>query len=160
MRRTLLALLAGLVLIPALAAAADFPIDLNSASLEEIMELPLPPEEAPGIDARDLETLKPLVRTEPVEEDIFTQRMNVAQRNVRRWGKSEGSNEGLIDLWIDLAKDPPNINTASMFQLQNLQNVSPVDAVAIYKHRAAIGSYRGRRDLRFRLYERPLAGQV
>ena len=171
MRRTLLALLAGLVLIPALAAAADFPIDLNSASLDEIMELPLPPEKAqaiyeyrefrayfdnvydlmkvPGIDAKDLETLKPLVRTELVQEDLFSQRMNVAQQNVRRWGKSEGSNEGLIDLWIDLAKDPPNINTATMFQLQNLQNVSPVDAVAIYEHRKAIGSYRGRRDLRF-----------
>ncbi len=135
------------------------------------MELPLPPEEAqaiyeyrefrayfesvydlmkvPGIDARDLETLKPLVRIEPVEEGLFTQRMNAVQRNVRRWGKSEGSNEGLIDLWIDLAKDPPNINTASTFTLQNLQNVSPVDAVGIYKHRKAIGSYRGRRDLRY-----------
>ena len=96
MRRTLLAWLAGLVLIPALAAAADYPIDLNSASLEEIMELPLPPEDAravyeyrefrsyfesvydlmkvPGIDARDLETLKPLVRIEPVEKDYFSQR--------------------------------------------------------------------------------------
>ncbi len=167
----MLAWLAGLVLIPALAAAAYYPIDLNSASLEEIMELPLPPEDAraiyeyrefrsyfesvydlmkvPGIDARDLETLKPLVRIEPVEKDYFSQRMNVAQRNVRRWGSSEGSNEGLIDLWIDIAKDPPNINTASLFELQNLQNVSPVDAVAIYEHRKAIGSYRGRRDLRY-----------
>ncbi len=151
--------------------AAEFPIDLNSATLEEIMQLPIPPEHAkaiyeyreyrsyfksvydlmkvPGIDAEELEILKPLVRIEPVEADYLAQRMQVAQRNVRMWGASEGSNEGLIDLWIDIAKDPPNINTASVYDLMNLQNVSPVDAVAIVKHRKAIGSYRGRRDLRY-----------
>ncbi len=152
-------------------AAAEFPIDLNSASLEEIMQLPIPPQDAraiyeyrefrsyfksiydlmkvPGIDAQELEVLKPLVRIEPVEVDYFARRMSIAQRSVRRWGASEGSNEGLIDLWIDIAKDPPNINTASVYDLMNLQNVSPVDAVAIVKHREAIGSYRGRRDLRY-----------
>jgi DNA uptake protein ComE-like DNA-binding protein len=157
--------------IGGLAAAADFPIDLNSATLEEIMELPLPPEDAraiyeyrefrayfesvydlmkiDGIDARELETLKPLVRIEPVGIDYFAERMSVAQRNVRSWGSSEGSNEGLIDLWIDIAKDPPNINTAGLYELMNLQNVSPVDAVAIFQHREAIGSYRSRRDLRY-----------
>jgi DNA uptake protein ComE-like DNA-binding protein len=153
------------------ASAAEFPIDLNSAPLEEIMELPVPREDAEaiyryrefrayftsvydlmkveGIDVADLETLKPLVRIEPVEIDYFAARMNVAQRSVRRWGSSEGSNEGLIDLWIDIAKDPPNINTASIYDLMNLQNVSPVDAVAIFNHRKAIGTYRGRRDLRY-----------
>ena len=152
-------------------SAAEFPIDLNSATLAEIMELPISAEEAqaiyqhrefrsyfesvydlmkvPGIDAHQLEMLKPLVRIEPVETDYFAERMSVAQRNVRSWGSSEGSNEGLIDLWIDIAKDPPNINTAGLYDLMNLQNVSPVDAVAIFKHRKAIGSYRGRRDLRY-----------
>jgi DNA uptake protein ComE-like DNA-binding protein len=165
-------LLSGLLILAAVTAqGADFPIDLNSAELEEIMELPLPPEEAraiydyrefrayfesvydlmkvPGIDAEDLEKLKPLVRIEPVEIDYFAERMSIAQRNVRSWGSSEGSNEGLIDLWIDIAKDPPNINTAGLYDLMNLQNVSPVDAVAIFKHRDNIGSYRGRRDLRY-----------
>ena len=153
------------------ACAADFPIDLNSASLEEIMELPIPPEDAQaiydyreyrayfesvydlmkieGIDVQDLATLKPLVRIEPVARDYFAERMSVTQRSVRSWGSSEGSNEALIDLWIDIAKDPPNINTAGLYELMNLQNVSPVDAVAIFNHRDAIGSYRGRRDLRY-----------
>jgi len=160
-----------ILLLPVRMAAAEFPIDLNSASLEEIMQLPIPPEDAraiyeyrefrsyfksvydlmkvPGIDAQELEVLKPLVRIEPVEVDYFARRMSIAQRSVRRWGASEGSNEGLIDLWIDIAKDPPNINTAGVYDLMNLQNVSPVDAVAIIKHRKAIGSYRGRRDLRY-----------
>ncbi|MFH1311728.1 MAG: helix-hairpin-helix domain-containing protein [Candidatus Eisenbacteria bacterium] len=152
-------------------SAAEFPIDLNSAPLADIMELPLSAEDAqavyeyrefrsyfgsvydlmkvPGIDAGKLEILKPLVRIEPVDIDYFAERMNVAQRNVRSWGSSEGSNEGLIDLWIDIAKDPPNINTAGVYDLMNLQNVSPVDAVAIFKHRTAIGTYRSRRDLRY-----------
>jgi DNA uptake protein ComE-like DNA-binding protein len=161
-----------ILLLAALAVqAAEQPVDLNSASLEEILDLPLPEEDAraiyhyrefrayfesfydlmkvPGIDARDLETLRPLVRIEPVPVDEFAERMQTAQRNVRRWGSSEGSNEGLIDLWIDIAKDPPNINTADAYDLMNIQNVSPVDAVAIYNHRKAIGSFRGRRALRY-----------
>ena len=150
---------------------ADFPIDLNSASLEEIKELPIPPEVAQaiydyreyrsyfesvydlmkikGIDAEELLVLKPLVRIEPVRQDYLAQRMSQTQRAIRSWGSSEGSNEALIDLWIDIAKDPPNINTASLYELMNLQNISPVDAVAIFSHRDAIGSYRSSRDLRF-----------
>jgi DNA uptake protein ComE-like DNA-binding protein len=163
-----------LVLIGVLAGcclAAETPIDLNSASLEEIMQLPIPPDEAraiydyreyrsyfnsvydlmkvKGIDAKDLAVLKPLVRIEPVKRDYFAERMSETQRAIRSWGSSEGSNEALIDLWIDIAKDPPNVNTAGLYDLMNLQNISPVDAVAIFEHRAAIGGYRSRRDLRY-----------
>lgn len=150
---------------------ADFPIDLNSASLEEIKQLPISPEKAiaiyeyrqfrsyfksfydlmrvPGIGPDDLEILRPIVRIEPVQPDYLAERMSIAQRSVRMWGSSEGSNEGLIDLWIDIAKDPPNINTAGVYDLMNLQNLSPVDAVAIVNHRKAIGLYQSRRDLRY-----------
>lgn len=160
-----------LVCLTSLVFGADFPIDLNSASLEEIKELPIPPAKAvaiyeyrqfrsyfksiydlmkvPGITPDDLELLKPLVRIEPVQPDYLAERMSIAQQSVRMWGSSEGSNEGLIDLWIDIAKDPPNINTADVYDLMNLQNVSPVDAVAIVKHRQAIGLYQSRRDLRY-----------
>jgi DNA uptake protein ComE-like DNA-binding protein len=153
------------------ASAAEFPIDLNRASLEEIKELPISGDVAlaiyehreyraffnsiydlmkvPGIDPMMLETLKPLVRIEPVEENEVARRMNIAQRMVRAWGSSESTNEGLIDMWIDIAKDPPNINTADIYDLMNMQNVSPVDAVAIVNHRNAIGTYRSRRDLRY-----------
>jgi len=157
--------------LSALAAAVEFPIDLNSAPLEEIEQLPVSPEVAraifeyreyrsyfksvydlatiEGIDAEALEELKPLVRIEPVAADQLALDLSEAQRNIRSWGASEGSNEGLIDLWIDIAKDRPNINTAGIYDLMNLQNISAVDAVAIYKHRKAIDSYRSRRDLRY-----------
>jgi len=155
--------------------AADAPqatsVDLNSAALEEIMDLPITPEIAqaiynyrefrgyfksiydlmkiPGIDSAVLEELKPLVAIEPVEADQLARDISEAQRNIRSWGSSEGSNEGLIDLWIDIAKDRPNINTAGVYDLTNLQNISPVDAVAISNHRKAIESYRSRSDLRY-----------
>ena len=106
MRNTLF-VLAAVSVLAGMAGAADFPIDLNSASLEEIMELPIPPEEAQGIfdyreyrayfesvydlmkiegiDARDLATLKPLVRIEPVTRDYFAERMSMTQRSIRSW---------------------------------------------------------------------------
>ncbi len=149
----------------------ESPMDLNSATLEEISDLPISPEMAraiyeyreyrgyfksvydlmkiSGMDSKTLEELKPLVRTEPVEADQLARDISEAQRNIRSWGSSEGSNEGLIDLWIDIAKDRPNINTAGIYDLMNLQNVSPVDAVAIFNHRKAIESYRSRSDLRY-----------
>jgi DNA uptake protein ComE-like DNA-binding protein len=151
--------------------AAAQSVDLNSATLEEIEGLPVPPEVAraiyehreyrgyfksvydlmkiEGMNPTLLETLKPIVRIEPVAVDEFARDMGEAQRNIRSWGSSEGSNEGLIDLWIDIAKDRPNINTAGLYDLTNLQNISPVDAVAIVNHRKAIESYRSRRDLRY-----------
>jgi len=102
-----------------------------------------------GMDSATLEELKPLVAIEPVAADQLARDISEAQRNIRSWGSSEGSNEGLIDLWIDIAKDRPNINTAGVYDLMNLQNVSPVDAVAIFNHRKAIESYRSRSDLRY-----------
>jgi DNA uptake protein ComE-like DNA-binding protein len=172
--RLLILLVAACILVVGLsgrAAAVEFPIDINRATLDEIKELPIPEDVAlaiynyreytayfksvydlmkvPGIDAQMLETLKPLVSIEPVEVDEVAERMNIAQRTVRSWGSSESTNEGLIDLWIDIAKDPPNINTADVYELMNMQNVSPVDAVAIVNHRKAIGTYRSSRDLRY-----------
>jgi DNA uptake protein ComE-like DNA-binding protein len=170
-RLTLWLLLAVAALAAGPAAGAEGPIDLNSATLDEITTLPVPADVAraiyeyreytayfksvydlmkiAGIDAEMLETLKPLVRIDPVEADQLARDLSETQRNIRSWGSSEGSNEGLIDLWIDIAKDRPNINTAGIYDLMNLQNISPVDAVAIYKHRKAIDSYRSRRDLRY-----------
>jgi DNA uptake protein ComE-like DNA-binding protein len=162
------------LLVPGLCASAqalEYPLDLNSATLEEIMQLPISPEVAraifeyreyrayfksvydlatiEGIDATTLEELKPLVSIEPVAADELALDLSEAQRNIRSWGASEGSNEGLIDLWIDIAKDRPNINTAGIYDLMNLQNISAVDAVSIVNHRKAIDNYRSRRDLRY-----------
>ncbi|HVP57739.1 MAG TPA: helix-hairpin-helix domain-containing protein [bacterium] len=174
-RLLLLSLGVAWLAMAAVALAADAPratlVDLNSATLEEMYDLPISPDMAraifnyreyrgyfksiydlmmiPGMDSAILEQLKPLVSIEPVEADQLARDISDAQRNIRSWGSSEDTNEGLIDLWIDIAKDRPNINTAGVYDLMNLQNISPVDAVAIFNHRKAIDSYRSRTDLRY-----------
>jgi DNA uptake protein ComE-like DNA-binding protein len=133
------------------------PLDLNRASLSEIEALPITPEQAhaiweyreyrayyasvyellglPGITQDDLNRLKPLVKIVPVPvEDEELQRVNEIYYRIRQWEAEEGASEALVDHWIDLAKDPVNINTASYWEVANLQNVSPPDAVAIYQY--------------------------
>ena len=64
----------------------------------------------------------------PVEDEEL-QRVNEIYYRIRQWEAEEGASEALVDHWIDLAKDPVNINTASYWEIANLQNVSPPDAV-------------------------------
>ncbi|MBD3347611.1 MAG: hypothetical protein GF400_00245 [Candidatus Eisenbacteria bacterium] len=159
--RTAAGLLGMLVLLGLLAAAptayGDEKLDLNAASLEEIKELPISDEDAYAIwwhkeyhryydsiyDLRELgeisveemNTLKPLVKVVPVTvEDEELQRINEIYYRIRRWEAEEGASEALVDQWIDLAKDPINVNTATYTELANLQNVSPSDAAAIYRY--------------------------
>ena len=42
----------------------------------------------------------------PVTRDYFAERMSMTQRSIRSWGSSEGSNEALIDRFIN---DEPKI---------------------------------------------------
>ncbi|MBD3367591.1 MAG: hypothetical protein GF405_05400 [Candidatus Eisenbacteria bacterium] len=153
----LLAVLIGFGLAGALDATAAEQLDLNRATLDEIMELPISEEAARAIwhyrefrayfesvyevralddlTAEEFERIKPLVLIEPVPiEDEELQRVNEIYYRIRGWEAEEGANEALVDHWIDLAKDPFNVNTASYYQLANLQNVSPPDAAAIYRY--------------------------
>ena len=138
-------------------ARADELLDLNRASLAEIKKLPIPAEDAeaiwrhkeyysyfqsvydlrkvPGISQEELNALKPLVKIVPVPvEDEELQRVNEIYYRIRQWEAEEGASAALVDQWIDLAKDPLNINEATYEQIANLQNVSPPDAAAIYSY--------------------------
>ena len=154
----LLGILVSLVVLSAAPLArADELLDLNRASLEEIMKLPIPAEDAeaiwrhkeyysyfqsvydllkiPGVSQVELDTLKPLVKIVPVPvEDEELQRVNEIYYRIRQWEAEEGASAALVDQWIDLAKDPLNINEATYEQIANLQNVSPPDAAAIYNY--------------------------
>ena len=150
-------LLTGLVLVVAPCARAADQVDLNRASLEEILELPIPEELAreiwnereyhtyfgsvydllrlPGVTVEQLNTLKPLVKVVPVPvEDEELRRVNDIYYRIRQWEAEEGASEALVDYWIDLAKDPVNVNKASYEQLANLQTLAPPDAAAIYRY--------------------------
>jgi len=153
-----LTILVGLLLTSiAPCVRAEEPLDLNRATLEEIMKLPVSEESAraiwerkefrsyftsvyelrelPGIGQKELNILKPLVKIVAVPiEDEELQRVNEIYYRIRNWEAEEGASEALVDHWIDLAKDPFNINDASYWQIANLQTITPSDAAAIYRH--------------------------
>ena len=153
-----LTILVGLLLTSvAPCVRAEEPLDLNRATLEEIMKLPVSEKtaraiwerkefrsyfttvyelrELPGIGQAELNRLKPLVKIVAVPiEDEELQRVNDIYYRIRNWEAEEGASEALVDHWIDLAKDPFNINEASYWQIANLQTIAPPDAAAIYRH--------------------------
>ncbi|MFH1011576.1 MAG: helix-hairpin-helix domain-containing protein [bacterium] len=158
------------LLVGAIALYGAEPLDLNRASLEQIKSLPVTDEQAlaiyerltyegpissiyelselPQIDQETLLRIKPLVRVNPPSEaDERQERIDEAYFRIEALGTEEGTNVGLIDEWIDRLAEPMNINTATLDELMDLQNVSPVDAVSIYNHIQRIGPLQGRRDL-------------
>jgi len=161
---------------PGLLAAADTAadsdlVDLNHASLEALRTLPVPPEiiqqihfyrtyvryfdnvydlmEVEGMTAELFVQLKPLVSTLPPEpEDASVARLWASYRQVQRFLGQEGSNEGLVDEYLDQLRDPVNVNELDLFDLQSYQNVSPVDATNLLKARERLGSFDSSYQLR------------
>ncbi len=146
-------------------------LDINNATLEEIEQLPVSPRLAEeiynyltyrgdlksiydlkrikGMDQKTFIKLKPLIHVEPFRPVSTTQqRIERMYYRFDRWSGQEGINEALIDLWIENALDPINVNEAGYDQLINLQNMSPADAVAIMNYRLENGRIRNMRDLR------------
>jgi DNA uptake protein ComE-like DNA-binding protein len=146
-------------------------LDLNNASLEEIRLLPVKPEiaqklyerilykgpfesiyellEIQGIDQYLFNAIKPLIRIEPFRpKTSWEEKAEEIYYQLDRWSGNEGINDTFVDLWIEKALNPMNVNTVRFDELINLQNVSPIDAVSIIRYRDEIGNIRSSRDLR------------
>jgi DNA uptake protein ComE-like DNA-binding protein len=146
-------------------------LDINNASYEEIIKLPIPREIAERIferiqyqgplssifELRDIDgitqeillTLRPLIRIEPYQEiSEREERLSELYYRFERWEGDEGTNQALIDYWIEQALEPANINRLRYDELWNLQSVSPVDAAAIISYRNQVGEITSSRDLR------------
>ncbi len=146
-------------------------VDLNRATLEEILELPVTEElgraihrhrtfvkyfdsffdlsEVDGMTPQVLKTLRPLVSTlPPPAASQAMQRYDASFRQVQQFLSREGASEGLADEYLDLLRDPQDVNQLSLYDLQGYQNVSPVDAVAIINARDQSGGIEGTRQLR------------
>jgi DNA uptake protein ComE-like DNA-binding protein len=146
-------------------------LDLNSASLEEVLALPIPEElarrlvdyrdyvryylniyelmDVTGMTAEIFQEIKPLVSTMPPgNEDSTLQRLSASYRQVQRYLGQEGSSEGLVDEYLDKMRNPENINDMDLFDLMSYQNVSPVDATNIIKARDRLGKFESGRQVR------------
>ena len=156
---------------------------INSATIEELKSLPLSENQIADVydfilfqgpvsdiydlikisslDAKNIESLKSLVSIKDNKNiNIRASRISDRYRKVENWTSEEGANEGLVEVWLDRLAEPKNINSATWNDLMALQNVSPVDAVAVMKRidegkitypkalRGAIGlSYWGYRNM-------------
>jgi DNA uptake protein ComE-like DNA-binding protein len=149
----------------------DNQLDINNASFEEITRLPVSEEIAERIydrityqgplgsiyQLRDIEgidqelflKLKPMIRIEPyMAKSEREERIEDLYYKLDRWEGGEGADQALVDLWIEQALEPVDINEIRYEQLQNLQGVSPVDAAAIIRYRNTVGEIASLRDLR------------
>jgi len=145
--------------------------DLNTASLAELMQLPVSPQQAAdiyeyreyigyfknifelrsvkSIDQMTLDKLKPLVVVSLyVETDDAALRRAEIRDLIERLDSNEGASEGMADVWEDYLMTPQNINRMHFDDIISLPNVSPVDAVAILRRVARGDSINDMRDLR------------
>ncbi len=167
MRRFILLTLL-LVILSALAAEK---IDLNTATLNEILTLPITEQQAQdiynyreyiaffesvyelrkieSIDQETLLKLKPLVRISHYTDldDAELRREEIAYL-LERLGSNEGSQEGTSDVWEDYLITPRNVNRMFFSDLLNFPNVSPQDAAAVRNRIANQDTITSWRDLR------------
>jgi len=149
----------------------DNQLDINNASYEEILRLPVSPaiaerlydhiqysgaftsifqlREIEGISQRVLLRIKPMIRIEPYQAQTEREsRIESLYYKLDQWSGREGTNQALVDSWIEQALEPVNVNQMSFGELLNLQGVSPVDAAAIINYRNEVGNISSSRDMR------------
>ncbi|MCB1183529.1 helix-hairpin-helix domain-containing protein [bacterium] len=159
-----------------IASAAAVPshvdlVDLNTASLEEVMTLPIPEDvaraiieyrtyqryfdnvyellEVDGVTPSLFARIKDLVATiPPGDEDPSIARLSASYRQVQNYLGQEGASEGLVDEYLDRLRNPEDINEMDLWDLMSYQNVSPVDATNIIKARDRLGRIESGRQLR------------
>jgi len=144
-------------------------IDLNNTYGEQLNSLPLSEKQKEdirifisqrnGIDTIydlleiesltiiDINKIKPLVEIFPREQSSFIREQNLSSYKVKQWLASEGSKEGLSDIWLDRIFKPGNINEMSYDELSALPNLSPIDVAAVMKQQR-IGEIKGSFELR------------
>lgn len=146
-------------------------VDLNTASLQELKQLPITEAQArdiyeyrifvkifdsifdlreiPSIDQRTLDSLRPLVVVSIyTETDEVSIRRQEIRDFIERLDSNEGASEGMADIWQDYLMTPQNVNRMHFDDFISLPNVSAVDAVAILKRVARGDTISDTRDLR------------
>ncbi len=142
-------------------------LDINSASLDQIRELPVSQElaraiferlkeygrfssiyelmQVEGMTSDKLEELKPLIYVSMPEQ--AEPRTRNVYRIQRLLASEEGPTASAVEDWQDLVLAPMNINHVRVDDLVRLEDVSLVDAVAVVKHLNSGQEIRSRYDL-------------
>ena len=146
-------------------------VDLNTATLEELKTLPITEQQANDIfEYREFvsffKSIFELKMVESIDQKTmlkirkevkisrYTAVDEVAQRRedigylLENLGNSEGSSEGMNDVWQDYLMSPQNINYMLYEDLISIPNVSAVDAVAVLTKRADGNKFGDARDIR------------
>jgi hypothetical protein len=146
-------------------------VDLNTADLAELMQLPITEKQAqdildyrehiaifsdiyqlreiPSIDQKTLLKLKDLaVVSLYIEEDEAAARRDEIRDLMERLDSNEGASEGMSDVWEDYLMTPQNVNRMHFDDFISLPNVSAVDAVGILNRIAQGDTIADTRDLR------------
>ncbi|MBW6514079.1 MAG: helix-hairpin-helix domain-containing protein [Candidatus Syntrophosphaera sp.] len=146
-------------------------VDLNTATLSELLQLPLTERQArdileyrthiaifgsiydlrqiPSIDQRTLLSIRDLVVVSLyVEEDAVAARREEIRDLLERLDSNEGASEGMADVWEDYLMTPHNVNRMLFDDFISLPNVSAIDAVGILKRVAKGDTIADMRDLR------------
>lgn len=146
-------------------------VDLNTASLDELLQLPLTAKQAgdildyrehiaifsdlyqlreiPSIDQKTLLNIKDLVVVSLyIEEDEVAARREEIRDLLERLDSNEGASEGMADVWEDYLMTPQNVNRMHFDDFISLPNISAVDAVGILERVAQGDTIADMRDLR------------
>jgi len=176
MKIRLLMIITALLLIWSMSAVAQEysgsnQLDINRATYEEILLLPISVGQAevlyervhygeyltsiyqiralPEFDQETFDRIKRLIKITPfIGYNPEIERLNDIYYRISDWAASEGTNENLVNLWIDLARNPLYINDADYNDLINLQNISPQDAMAVSDAIQRRGAINSRGELR------------
>ena len=126
-------------------------IDINNTSYNQIASLPLSQNKlddlwlyvnstgeintiydllnVQSLDAKDIKELKKYIL---INKREYNTSSNFSYKT-DQWLASEGSSEGIAELWLDRYYDPQNVNSMNYDDLSSLPNFSPMDVVAVLK---------------------------
>jgi hypothetical protein len=96
----------------------------------------------PGITAYDVQILRPFVFIQQNTISTFDEKMKRNSYKIERWLSSDGSQEGMSEVWLDQVFEPMDVNNMNYDDLMNLPNLTPIDATAVLKQQS-IGEIEG-----------------
>ena len=128
-------------------------VDINNASFEEISSLPLSKEKTNNIwlyinSSGEINTIYDLLNIDLLtgqDVRVLKKHIKITKKEIKsnvssnlsyktdQWFSSEGSSEGIAELWLDRFYNPQNVNLMNYDDLSSLPNLSPMDVVAVLK---------------------------